>query len=352
MRHSIDRRKFLKGAAASTVGISAGVSGCLGLGGDDEDLVIQYNAVDGWANYSTVREEFTEETGIEFPEDTKNSGQTLNALQNEADNPQSDVAYMGISDAIVAEQEGLTDPYQPEGWDQIPDDLKHEDGEWFCNHYGTVGWAVNTNEIEDPPETWEDLLDERFEDSLALYNPESAYNGFINFLNANFAMGGSLTDVDPGIEFFQDLQERGNIAAMPDQGVTTSFYQGEVPMLMAYDFNAYEGKYLSDLDDEDVEVVVPDDSALIIPYTLNLVNDAPRRGNGEELCDFQLSEHGQQLFAEAFVTPARDDVDIPDHIQEQMLPEEEYEGAFAIDYEELVEHQGDIRQRFSEEIAS
>lgn len=350
MRPLPSRRTFLKATGGATAGLATGLSGC--LGGDEEDLVIQYNAVDGWANYSSVREQFTEETGIDFPEDTKNSGQTLNALRNERDNPQADVAYMGISDAIVAEQDGLTEPYQPENWDQIPDDLKHEDGEWFCNHYGTVGWAVNTEEIDDPPETWEDLLDERFEDSLALYNPESAYNGFINFVNANFAMGGSLTDVDPGIEFFQELQERGNIAAMPDQGVTTSFYQGEVPMLMAYDFNAYEGKYLSDMDEDSVEVVVPDDGAMVIPYTLNVVNDAQRRANAEALCDFQLSEQGQQLFAESFVTPARDDVEVPEEIQELMLPEEEYEGAFSIDYEELVEHQGDIRSRFSEEIAS
>lgn len=345
------RRQFMQGVAGVAAGTTAGLAGCIFSGGN-ADEVIQYNAVDGWANYATVREEFTEETGIDFPEDTKNSGQTLNALTNEADNPQADVAYMGISDAIVAESDGLTEPYQADGWEQIPDDLKHPDGEWFCNHYGTVGWAVNTNEIEEVPETWEDLLDERFEDTLALYNPESAYNGFINFVNANLAMGGSLTNVDPGIDFFQELQDRGNIAAMPDQGVTTSFFQGEVPMLMAYDFNAYEAKYLSDMDEDAVEVVVPDDSAMVIPYTLNVVNDAPRRENAEALCDFQLSEQGQQLFAEAFVTPARDDVDIPDETAELMLPESEYGGSTAIDYEELVEHQGDIRERFSQEIAS
>lgn len=345
---TLTRRQLVRGTGAAA---TAGLAGCL-FGGDDEDLVIQYNAVDGWANYETVRDEFSEQHEIDFPEDTKNSGQTLNALTNEDDNPQADVAYMGISDAIVAEQDGFTESYEPENWEQIPDDLKHPDGEWFCNHYGTVGWAVNTNEVEEVPETWEDLLDERFENTIALYNPESAYNGFINYVNANLAMGGSLTDFEPGIEFFEGLQDRGNIAAMPDQGVTTSFFQGEVSMLMAYDFNAYEAKYLSDMDEDAVEVVVPDDSALVIPYTLNVVNDAPRRENAEDLCDFQLSEQGQQLFAESFVTPARDDVDIPDDVAELMLPESEYSGSEAIDYEELVEHQADIRNEFSEEIAS
>lgn len=351
MTFETTRRNFVRTGAGVAAAASVSAAGCIGSGSDD-DLVVQYNAVDGWANYGTVRETFTEETGIEFPEDTKNSGQTLNALTNEADNPQADVAYMGISDAIVAESEGLTEGYQPDGWEQIPDDLKHPDGQWFCNHYGTVGWAVNTDEVEEVPRTWEDLLDERFEDTIALYNPESAYNGFINFLNANIAMGGSLTDVDPGIEFFNELQDRGNIAAMPDQGVTTSFFQGEVPMLMAYDFNAYEAKYLSDMDEDSVEVVVPQDSALVIPYTLSVVNDSSRRENAEAVCDFQLSEQGQQLFANAFVTPARDDVEVPADIADRMLPDSAYEGSTAIDYEALVEEQGDIRQRFSEEIAA
>ena len=351
MTFETTRRSFVRAGAGVAAAASASTAGCIGSGSDD-DLVVQYNAVDGWANYATVRETFTEETGIDFPEDTKNSGQTLNALTNEADNPQADVAYMGISDAIVAESEGLTEGYQPDGWEQIPDDLKHSEGQWFCNHYGTVGWAVNTDEVEEVPQTWEDLLDERFEDTIALYNPESVYNGFINFLNANIAMGGSLTDVDPGIDFFNELQDRGNIAAMPDQGVTTSFFQGEVPMLMAYDFNAYEAKYLSDMNEDSVEVVVPQDSALVIPYTLSVVNDSPRRENAEAVCDFQLSEQGQQLFANAFVTPARDDVDVPADIADRMLPDSEYEGSTAIDYEALVEEQGDIRQRFSEEIAA
>jgi putative spermidine/putrescine transport system substrate-binding protein len=351
------RRRVLQGTG---IALTAGLAGCSGNGGngggnagdggDTADQAVQYNAVNGWANYQTIRETFTEETEIRWPEDTKNSGQTLNALTNEQDNPQADAAYMGITDAIKAESRGLTAPYEVENFDEIPEDLKHPDGEYFANHYGTVGWAINNTQIDDPPESWEDLLDERFENSIALYNPDSAFNGFINFVNANLAMGGSLDDFDPGIQFFQDLQDRGNIASMPRQGVVTSFYQGEFPILLAYDFNAYNAKYQSQMDSESVSVVVPSDHSVQVPYTLNLVNDAPRPSAGKEVLDFQLSDTGQQLFAEAFVTPIRDSVEIPSEVQERRLPDSEYEASQPIDYVTLEENQERARSRFVDEI--
>ena len=351
----ITRRKTLTTTGAA-IAAATGVAGCTGgsgSGGDGSttaDTAVQYNAVNGWANYQEIRNTFTEETGIDFPEDTKNSGQTLNALTNEAENPQSDAAYMGITDSIKAVGRDLTTSYQVDHFDEIPDALKHPDGDYFSNHYATVGWAVNNNAIDEPPEGWEDLLDERFENSIGLYNPDSAFNGFINYVNANLAMGGSLDNFDPGIQFFSDLQDRGNIVSMPKQGVVTSFFKGEIPILLAYDFNAYQAKYQSELNPEDVTVVVPSDLSVQVPYTLNLVNNAPRPEAGKELLDFQLSDTGQQIFARAFVNPIRESVEIPQDVQEKKLPSSAYDASEPIDYETLEANQENARGRFVDEI--
>ncbi|WP_251344116.1 extracellular solute-binding protein [Haloplanus halophilus] len=346
----VSRRAALGLAGSCVVGM-AGCLGSAGSGGDGPaDTVVQYNAVNGWANYQTIRNTFTEQTGIDFPEDTKNSGQTLNALTNEQDNPQADAAYMGITDAIKADSRGLCAPYEVTGFDEIPDQLKHPDGNWFSNHYATVGWAVNTGAVDEPPETWEDLLDERFENGIGLYNPDSAFNGFINFVNANLAMGGSLDDFDPGIQFFSDLQSRGNIATMPKQGVVTSFFKGEIPVLLAYDFNAYMAKYQSDLSPDEVKVVVPSDLSVQVPYTLNLVADAPRPEAGKRCLDFQLSDQGQKIFARAFVNPIRPSVELPSEVQERKLPQSAYEASEPIDYTKLESNQQRARSRFVGEI--
>lgn len=355
----ISRRKALTttGLAITTIG---GLAGCLGGGSNassssgtnsaSADSTVQYNAVNGWANYQEIRNTFTDQTGIQFPEDTKNSGQTLNALTNEAENPQADAAYMGITDSIKATNRDLTAPYEVDHFDEIPDALKHSEGHYFSNHYATVGWAVNTNAVDEAPETWEDLLDEQYENSIGLYNPDSAFNGFINYVNANLAMGGSLDNFDPGIQFFTDLQDRGNIVSMPKQGVVTSFFKGEIPILLAYDFNAYQAKYQSELNEDEVAVVVPSDLSVQVPYTLNLVNNAPRPEAGKQLLDFQLSDTGQQIFARAFVNPIRESVSIPDDVQEKKLPSSAYDASEPIDYETLEANQESARSRFVDEI--
>lgn len=351
----ISRRSVLVSSGA--VGATA-LAGCLGgsSGSDSSgsggaaDVVVQYNAVNGWANYKQIRQTFTEETGIEFPEDTKNSGQTLSGLTNEKKNPQADAAYMGITDAIKATNRGLAAPYEVEHFDEIPEKLKHPEGRYFSNHYATVGWAVNNNVIDDPPEKWEDLLADRFKNAIGLYNPDSAFNGFINYVNANLAMGGSLTDFDPGVQFFKDLQAAGNIATMPKQGVVTSFFKGEIPILLAYDFNAYMAKYQSDMDPNEVTVVVPSDLSVQVPYTLNLVTDAPHPSAGKEVLDFQLSDVGQKIFARAFVNPIRPSVEVPSEIKEKKLPDSAYEASEPIDYEALEANQKKARSRFVNEV--
>ena len=354
-RSQLSRRKTLTTTGAA-LAAATGFAGCLGGGGGDNsnsisaDTVVQYNAVNGWANYEEIRNTFTDQTGVNFPEDTKNSGQTLNALTNEKNNPQADAAYMGITDSIKAVNRDLTASYKVDHFDEIPDALKHPDGDYFSNHYATVGWAINNNAIDEPPETWEDLLDERFENSIGLYNPDSAFNGFINYVNANLAMGGSLDNFDPGIQFFKDLQDRGNIVSMPKQGVVTSFFKGEIPILLAYDFNAYQAKYQSDLNPEDVTVVVPSDLSVQVPYTLNLVNNAPRPEGGKAALDFQLSDTGQQIFARAFVNPIRESVEIPQEGEEKKLTSSAYDASEPIDYGTLEANQENARGRFVDEI--
>jgi putative spermidine/putrescine transport system substrate-binding protein len=343
--------------SATAAGIG-GLAGCSSVGGsegeegnDVADEVIITGPLDGWANYGQLRESFMEKhPDIEWPEGTKNSGQSLNALRNEANNPNHDVAHLGITDGLKAADEELLQSYEPENLSDIPEGLVGDQNRWTTAYFGTIAMAVNTNLVDSVPSGFEDLRSEEYTDTISFYNPSSAFNGFVAFTNMNLAMGGSLEDYTPGIEYLNELYEMGNIAGVPDQGLQTSFLQGQFPIYIAYDFNMYQAKYQSDMDPDQVEIVIPEELSVQVPYVVGLVDGAPRPEAGKLLVDHHLSDEGQTLFAEAFVNPARP-IEYPDEIAEQRLPDEAYESSEAIDYQKLVEVQDGARERYVNEVA-
>ncbi|WP_096391809.1 extracellular solute-binding protein [Halopenitus persicus] len=349
---SVSRRKYLLSAGVAS---SIGLAGCSSVdGGGNDDVaneVIITGPLDGWANYGQLRESFMEKhPNIEWPEGTKNSGQSLNALRNEANNPNHDVAHHGITDGLKAADEELLQPYEPANVGGVPDGLVDDQNRWTTAYFGTIAIAVNTELVDSVPSGFEDLLDGAYNDTISFYNPTSAFNGFVAFTNMNLAMGGSLDNYDPGIEYLNELYEMGNIAGVPDQGLQTSFLQGQFPIYIAYDFNMYQAKYQSDMDPEQVEIVIPSELSIQVPYVVGLVNDAPRPEAGKLLIDHHLSDEGQTLFAEAFVNPSRP-IEYPDEIAEQRLPDSAYESSEAIDYQQLVEVQNAARERYVNEVA-
>lgn len=131
-------------------------------------------------------------------------------------------------------------------------------------------------------------------------------------------MGGDLENWEPGVQFFKKLRENGLI--LPAQTATAMVQQGEIPILIDADFNGYKLKHI---DGAPVEVVIPEESSISIPYVNSLVNGAPNEENGKKLVAFSLSDEGQRLFAESYLRPARN-IDIDPAISEKMLPASDY----------------------------
>jgi len=73
----------------------------------EPNYIIFYNTPPEWANWKSILAAFTKATGIRAPHDNKNSGQTLSQLLAEKNNPQADVAYMGVTYGIKAAEEVL-----------------------------------------------------------------------------------------------------------------------------------------------------------------------------------------------------------------------------------------------------
>jgi len=317
-----------------------------GAGMAQQNLVVAYNSPEQWANWGGVLRAFTAETGIRAPNDAKNSGQTLAALQAEAARPQADTAYYGIVFGIEAQRVGVIDRYQPPGFDEIPDALKDPEGYWFTVHRGAIAFLVNTQQLRGVPvpQCWSDLTKPEYRNLVGFLDPTQAAVGYSVVVAANLALGGDLDNFDPAMSYFAELSRNGLI--LPAQTATALVQQGEIPILIDADFNGYR---LANIDEAPIEVVIPCEGSLEIPYTMSLVKDAPRPDAGRALLDFVLSDAGQMLFAESFLRPIRN-VDIDPAIAEGMLPASEYERVMGTDFAKMQAAQESVTLRWRNEV--
>ena len=195
--------------------------------------------------------------------------------------------------------------------------MKNPEGYWFTVHQGAIAFLVNTEQLEGVPvpQCWEDLTDPQYEGLVGFLDPTQAAVGYSVATAANLALGGSLEDFSPAIEYFSQLFDNGLI--LPAQTATAMVQQGEIPILIDADFNGYQ---LANDEGAPIEVVIPCEGSLAIPYVMSLVTNAPHPENGQALLDFALSDEGQQLFAASYLRPVRD-VEVDPGIAEQMLPD-------------------------------
>ena len=305
-----------------------------------------YNCPPQWADWASMLEAIEENLGITMPHDNKNSGQTLSQLLAERESPVADVAYYGVTTGIRAATEGVTEPYMPAGFEDIPEGLRDPEGRWFAIHFGTLGFFVNVDALGGAPipQCFADLTDPAYAGMVGYLDPSSAFVGYAGAVAANLAFGGDLSNFDPAIEYFVELSENDPI--VPLQTSYARVVSGEIPILFDYDFNASRAKYE---EDGNFEFVLPCEGSVRVPYVMSLVADAPNPELGRQVLDFILSDEGQAIWTNAYLQPSRP-VELPEEVAARFLPASEYERAVAVDYAEMESVQAAFGERYLAEV--
>ncbi len=307
---------------------------------------ICYNCPPQWADWASQLKAIKKNLGINIPHDNKNSGQTLSQLLAEKDNPVADVAYYGVSFGIAAKEKGVAAAYKPAHWDDIADGLKDPDGHWFTIHSGTLGLFVNKDALEGAPvpKSWKDLLKPEYKGMVGYLDPSSAFVGYAGAVAVNRALGGSLDDFTPAIEYFKALAKNDPI--VPKQTSYARVLSGEIPILFDYDFNAYRGKYK---DKANVEFVIPAEGTVVVPYVMSLVKGAPNPELGKQILDFIMSDTGQAVWANAFLRPVRASA-MSKEAASKFLPASEYARSKPVDYGKMAAVQSGFTERYLSEV--
>lgn len=231
---------------------------------------------DTWANYKGILESFRSTYGIEAPvmNPDASSADELTAVETLRGQPDMpEVFDIGPSFIEPAKQAGYLEQYKTTNWDEIPEALKDPEGYWVGSYYGVMAIASNATIVESVPQTWEDLKKPDYAGQVTLNgDPREAGAAFAAVMAASLANGGSYDDIMPGIEYFAELKQLGNLQTI--DVTEAAILSGEVPIALdwTYNFPALQPK----LEEAgfDFQIIVPADGVYGGYYAQSVVTEA------------------------------------------------------------------------------
>lgn len=261
-----------------------------------------------WCNYGEAITAFAEKYGIKVNElnPDAGSGDEIEAIKANKDNkgPQApDVIDVGYGFGPQLIEEGLVQPYKVSTWDTIPDNSKDADGNWYGDYYGVLAFEVNADAVENVPQDWADLLKPEYVGQIALSgDPRASAQAQMSVYAAALANGGDLDNVQPGLDFFKQVNDAGNFVPVIAKQATVA--KGETPVILRWDYNA-----LADKDalagNPNIEVVIPPSSVMAGVYIQAISAYAPHPNAAKLWMEYLYSDEGQLVWLKGYCHPIR-----------------------------------------------
>jgi putative spermidine/putrescine transport system substrate-binding protein len=314
-----------------------------------EQAIVSYGMPPEWANYGEMWGAFQETFDISEWQDTDMGSATAIArFLVEKDQPVADISDIGILYAPSAVQFGVCAPFKNETWEEIPDWAKHPDGLWTTMYYGNLSFWVNSDIVEPVPRTWQDLLKPEYAGLVTIDDPVTAAQGNFAVFGAAFANGGDETNIDPGLAFFRELNDVGNLNPLGLELYRVE--SGETILGIGWD---YLGLAWRDALAETVnlEVVIPEDGSTVGPYVSIINKWAPHPHAARLMRNFVLSPEGQLIYARGYATPILPGIELPADLQAKRPPPEAYAAVRPIeDWPAAVASSQQIAERWTTDV--
>ena len=292
-------------AAAATALPSGGLS-ALAAAAKSEGKINTIALPPDWANYGKIISTFQSKYGITVNNANPNGtsaqeNQAVVTLKGQSRAP--DVLDVGPSFAAQGKTQGLYTPYFVANWATIPDSMKDPDGYWYGDYYGVISFGTNTNVQKTPPQDWSDLLNPRYHGQVAIDgDPRSANDAFSAVMAASLANGGSLDDIEPGINFFAKLKKAGNY--IPADALPANISKGSTPIAIIWDYlNLANKKTFAG--NPPYTVSIPKTGVYGGFYCQAISATAPNPQAARLWQEFIYSDEGQLLYLAGFTHPAR-----------------------------------------------
>lgn len=262
---------------------------------------------DDWCNYGEMMSTFSTKYGITINSITPEAGSAdeVQAIIDNKENkgPQApDVIDVGVAYGPQVKDQALVAPYKVETWDTIGG-TKDADGYYYSDYTGVMVFEVNLDVVTDVPQDWEDLLDPKYKGQIALAgDPRASNQAAQSVYAAAIAMGGSLDNIQPGLDFFKQLNEMGNL--LPLIANTGTIGKGETPITFQWNYLAYANAE-SFAGNPPLEIVIPKSVIWGGPYVQAVSAYAPHPAAARLWQEFLYSDEGQLIWMKGYCAPSR-----------------------------------------------
>jgi putative spermidine/putrescine transport system substrate-binding protein len=258
-----------------------------------------------WANYGAIISTFSKKYGIPITSDNPDgsSAQENQAIVSLKGDPRApDVVDVGPSFAVSGATQGLYSKYFNANYGTIPRAMKDTRGYWMGDYWGSITIGYNASLVSTPPTSFADLLKSSYKNQVALNgSPLTSNSAVAGVFAAALSNGGSLSNVSPGVDWFQKCKSVGNF--IPVQTTPQTVASGQTPISIDWDYNNFA--YAKEFPAANWKVVLPTDGQYG-GYYCQAVNSAAPHPNAARLWEeFIYSDQGQILYLLGYAHPAR-----------------------------------------------
>lgn len=241
---------------------------------------------------------FQEKTGIKVEVFQATTGKVMARLEAEAANPRADVLISASWDtATDLDQRGWLLPHQSANAAQVPGRFKSDN--YVAQGISALGIVWNSASGTPEPKEWSDLATAPFRQMVTMPDPSLSGATLDLLLGLQGSMG------DNAWKLLGALRENGMTVSGPNAQALTPVLQGaKAAVFGGVDYVAYTSVQKG----ESVKVIFPASGTVIAPRPMMILKSSRVPDQARAFVDYVLSEEGQRAVADAWLMPARQDV--------------------------------------------
>ncbi|MBL8702826.1 MAG: ABC transporter substrate-binding protein [Alphaproteobacteria bacterium] len=246
-----------------------------------------------------VIEPFEKANNVKITVVTAYSADMVAQLRAQKAAPRFDVVHLSGGLEATAAAEGLLAPIKPEQLsnhaDLYPFAVQNiAKGEGPAYSAAVVGMLYDEKKTKPVPTSWLDIANPAYAGHLVLTDISNNW-GLLGFLMINKVAGGSLDDINPGLEVIKKSLKGATVLSKSPE-IQQAFAQSDAwvaPYAQDYAFTLTSAGL-------PVKFVQPKEGAVFSPITVNLVAGRPNQALALKFIDFSLRAEASAGWAESF----------------------------------------------------